>query len=154
MVAPTRDFCFCNSLKMPPRPLILHKVSLYSTEPLPFGRGGGVADGEGKTRESPLSPAPRELSPRRAYDKFIVGEGSPLPKRDRILCFIHGRRNASPTRQIFVSSYAIGVCGNGYSRHKGRGSSRTAGATHKKNFPKLSFLCGTGAWGIFDRMIH
>ena len=44
---------------------------------------------------------PGRCSPKgRAFYKFIVGEGSPLPKRDRILCFIHGRRNASPTRQI------------------------------------------------------
>ena len=40
------------------------KANPHFNEPLPFGRGGGVADGEGKTRQCPLSPAPRELSQR------------------------------------------------------------------------------------------
>ena len=92
-----------------------------------------------------------------AFYKFIVGEGSPLPKRDRILCFIHGRRNASPTRQIFVSSYAIGVCGNGFSRHNGRGSSRTAGARRKRRITPMEDVrtsCALLCLCVGKRHIH
>ena len=96
----------------------------------PHGRGGArTRDGEGKSATKPPSHPLRGSSPPgRAYNKFIVGEGSPLPKRHQSLCLIHGRRNASPTRQIFCAV----IC------HR-----------HERNFPRLSFPRGTGALGSF-----
>ena len=58
-------FAFCDSPSMPSRPWRFHKVSLHLNKPLPLGEVAHERATERvKTRPSPLSPAPRELSQR------------------------------------------------------------------------------------------